>query len=1028
MADIKNYAEKVLRGIRQDARVVKAEKALDHAEASPTMARAEDYRGGLVDSGRAHSSALGQRIADASFNQDGSRGAWNKAVVAGMQQFSNLRHNTGADANDAVDENGVTPGGHRPGPDQMAMQARPMGGMASTGGESGAAGQDQVEPLPAPAPPSEGLSSSSQMLDNLHHVSFDYKPGYGTPGRNHGIIAQDLEKSPMGQTLLAPPDQSGVKKVDLTKATMANLATSADLHGRLKAVEAATGLDGDAVKREQHYDDLAAKGREMTAGMNAQFAASDEVVKDDIKKEGISPQAAYASRVQELMDDAHKGEPEAPAKMENLLSNAQTDDIAAHKEERKLHDATLFNEAHRDAALRARGARVQPHLPGAFEMAETMNGRHILSTGMRGNIVSDPGLARSSGELIDNSPENLKRRYAERVNKLANRTFHGMAAPEENMSPEPMGPPPPPGLTEADRSQTPGDSGHANDVPKYDTTGFAKKVLELNKKGAALGVEAVKKAPVRAALAATVAGVPMALAAGGKALGNAIAPPKIAPDAEPFTRVPEYDKSNLADVNTATAGGVSAPPPKPSDTVAEPEHGPTPRTWGGAGGSGPSYDANILKLGDERDAAAEARSGQIAENNKSDALVEEGNAGLGADQANKRAEDAAKLALEQRGEADRWIAGASADAKALSNYHENPNHFWESRSTGHKVAGLISIFLGGLASGLRGGPNTVVEMLNKASDDDIAAQRHNYMAQKDSLEAKRSAYGMAMEKYKNSFMADGVVRLAQIDKMLAMSEAAAAHHKGTETDNNHMRLQQDLLDRKTQVLIEMQKAKQAAAMKAQSGGSSLDTALKAWQKHYVETTGKGEDPGSQEQFISGFFGGHVPAPTWGASADRKVAAAEKQSESDQKRTIIVDGKPRLAVNDGVVKDWNEYSHVHDEASRLLAVMNKAKDGDPATYDAARAKLIEVLPQVYGYARGPSMGQIKQTFGPEAIPEYAHWYLPRLSSRADAKLVELGATLRTVDQSTREHTLGQSAAPTIAPSAEANTPKTFKENK
>lgn len=84
-------------------------------------------------------------------------------------------------------------------------------------------------------------SASEQMLDGLQPYAFNYKPGAGEdPGqRRFGIMAQDLEKSPMGASIVT--DTPTGKMVDNKHATGVLLAASADMNDRLKALEGRKG-------------------------------------------------------------------------------------------------------------------------------------------------------------------------------------------------------------------------------------------------------------------------------------------------------------------------------------------------------------------------------------------------------------------------------------------------------------------------------------------------------------------------------------------------------------------------------------------------------------------------------------------------------------------------------------------------------------------------------------------------------------------------------------------------------------------
>lgn len=84
--------------------------------------------------------------------------------------------------------------------------------------------------------PSPG--EATKMLEALHPKSYEYRdtsvPGTA-PGKRYGILAQDLEKSPMGASLVR--DTPHGKMVDVGQATGAMLAALTELNRRLAKVE-----------------------------------------------------------------------------------------------------------------------------------------------------------------------------------------------------------------------------------------------------------------------------------------------------------------------------------------------------------------------------------------------------------------------------------------------------------------------------------------------------------------------------------------------------------------------------------------------------------------------------------------------------------------------------------------------------------------------------------------------------------------------------------------------------------------------
>jgi hypothetical protein len=83
----------------------------------------------------------------------------------------------------------------------------------------------------------ESTEKLDEMLEHLRAVAFDYKPGEGPRGLQHGIVADDLEKSDIGKDLVFR-DSRGMKRVDGAQTIMALLGVAAEQNRRLKKLEA----------------------------------------------------------------------------------------------------------------------------------------------------------------------------------------------------------------------------------------------------------------------------------------------------------------------------------------------------------------------------------------------------------------------------------------------------------------------------------------------------------------------------------------------------------------------------------------------------------------------------------------------------------------------------------------------------------------------------------------------------------------------------------------------------------------------
>lgn len=76
----------------------------------------------------------------------------------------------------------------------------------------------------------------AEMFDALHAKRFQYKPGFGESGEHLGVMAQDLERTPAGRTLVEH-DSGGMRRIDPQRALMSLLAAGADIYDRLRKLE-----------------------------------------------------------------------------------------------------------------------------------------------------------------------------------------------------------------------------------------------------------------------------------------------------------------------------------------------------------------------------------------------------------------------------------------------------------------------------------------------------------------------------------------------------------------------------------------------------------------------------------------------------------------------------------------------------------------------------------------------------------------------------------------------------------------------
>lgn len=80
-----------------------------------------------------------------------------------------------------------------------------------------------------------GDDEIESMLDNLDAYEYDYKPEVNDPGRKLSVMAQDLEKSNVGDELVEDAEMG--KMVDYGKAAPVMMAATANLNKRMRKLE-----------------------------------------------------------------------------------------------------------------------------------------------------------------------------------------------------------------------------------------------------------------------------------------------------------------------------------------------------------------------------------------------------------------------------------------------------------------------------------------------------------------------------------------------------------------------------------------------------------------------------------------------------------------------------------------------------------------------------------------------------------------------------------------------------------------------
>lgn len=184
----------------------------------------------------------------------------------------------------------------------------------------------------------------------------------------------------------------------------------------------------------------------------------------------------------------------------------------------------------------------------------------------------------------------------------------------------------------------------------------------------------------------------------------------------------------------------------------------------GAGGGGRVVDARAALQPFEDEKAAVRAQMSAEQKLGEDAAVASGLRGQ--ELAQQEAAVRKHAEMQDRDVAQR-MDKIEALTKEVSEGKVNPDHFWESRSTGQKIAFGVAAFLGGFVSGFRGGPNEALQHMESAIDRDMAAQRANIENKRGQIGDMRGLLAETYRRYGNMDQAEAaarVIALQQIDQ------------------------------------------------------------------------------------------------------------------------------------------------------------------------------------------------------------------------------------------------------------------------
>ena len=120
--------------------------------------------------------------------------------------------------------------------------------------------------------------------------------------------------------------------------------------------------------------------------------------------------------------------------------------------------------------------------------------------------------------------------------------------------------------------------------------------------------------------------------------------------------------------------------------------------------------------------------------------------------------------------------------KNIGDFKPDRDNWWNSRTTGQKIAAAISLMISGYQHGYagRGGVNPMLKMMMKAVDDDISDQKSEYMAKKGKFTDKKSMFATMMSYYNNEEKAHAATENVYLSDLKNRLAGIATKYSGTQ--------------------------------------------------------------------------------------------------------------------------------------------------------------------------------------------------------------------------------------------------------
>ncbi len=164
----------------------------------------------------------------------------------------------------------------------------------------------------------------------------------------------------------------------------------------------------------------------------------------------------------------------------------------------------------------------------------------------------------------------------------------------------------------------------------------------------------------------------------------------------------------------------------------------------------------------------------------------------------------------------------------IANSKIDPDHFYKDSAgnvdTGKKISAGLAIALGGIGGALTGkGGNVGMDLISKAIDRDIDAQKSNIENMKAGAQVQTSILSQMQRKFDSAQQAEAATRSIYIDQAKAKLASLASKYEGPEIQAKAQQLMGQLNEEQAKTLYQFRSAAEQKALQRQIGGNIANT-------------------------------------------------------------------------------------------------------------------------------------------------------------------------------------------------------------